>query len=136
MDLIEAYKNTRYKISKLNLEIRIGEHFEHLDELLLEHNAKSWAFITPYNPESQILSDQENEARFELLKEEVKDYTVFEGEGVGADVSWPAEKSLLILGIDRSEAERIGKHFKQNAIVFGAILGLAELIVLNERLKN
>lgn len=129
-DLIDAYRNTRYRVPEQNLEILIGEKCHNLDELLLKYNCEKWAFITPFNPESKILSEEENELRLMLLKKKVASYIVFGGEGVGIDKKWPSEKSLLILDVDKIEAENIGRSFNQNAIVFGYIHKPAELIIL------
>ena len=38
---------------------------------------------------------------------------------MGLDVAWPPEPSLLVLGIPRKEALRLGRRFGQLAIVAG-----------------
>jgi hypothetical protein len=47
--------------------------------------------------------------------------------GVGDDGSWPAEQSLLVLGIDKAEAVALGRAFEQFAVVVGRRGGPARL---------
>jgi hypothetical protein len=128
---ILAYNETEYRVFDPPLVLKIGERNESLDKLLFEHGQEEWAFITASNPHSNPLPDGVNGARFALLKEAVKSYLYFEGEGVGPD-PWKPEHSLLILGIREMEAVEIGKSFDQNAIVTGRIYSPAELIIIPE----
>jgi hypothetical protein len=53
--------------------------------------------------------------------------------GVGNDDSWEPEASFMVLNIGKEDAIKLGKQFKQNAIVAGEIGNLPELIAcLNE----
>ena len=56
------------------------------------------------------------------------EYKSFPGRGVGADPNWPAEESILIIGITRDEAICFGRSFGQNAIAVGHRGEPAELI--------
>ena len=133
-DIIDAYKNTKYFVFELDLTIEIGKLNQHIDEIILKYNSNEWAFITAYNPYSKVLIDKENQIRHDELKELTKDYVSFEGHGIGEDPTWEPELSLFIIGISKVEASKIGKKFEQNAIVFGELDNLPELIVLNEEL--
>ncbi len=46
--------------------------------------------------------------------------------------TWAPEHSLLILGITKEKAIEIRNSYEQNAIVYGAIHQLPELLVLRE----
>lgn len=129
-ELIEAYRNTRFIVFSPAITITIGETSKVLEELLLKKGVTEWAFITSVNPYSKQLTDKENDKLFDDLKEDVKNYPNFMGEGVGADTRWKPEISLLVLGISRTEAERIGRKYGQNAIVLGSVGNEAELILL------
>ncbi len=129
--LIEAYKNTKYKIFEPNIIIEIGKSNQDLDNLLLIHNSNEWAFITAYNPYSRVLTNDENRMRHEELKELTKAYITFEGHGVGEDPAWEPELSLFIMGISKEESSLIGEKFEQNAIVYGKTNSEPELIILN-----
>jgi hypothetical protein len=129
--LLEAYKNTKYKVFEPSLTIEIGKINQELDDLLLKYGSKNWAFITAYNPYSRVLTQDENKSRHNEMKELVRNYLTFEGHGVGEDPSWEPELSLLIIGISKDDASKIGKKFEQNAIVYGEFNSSSELLILN-----
>lgn len=129
-DLLAAYQSTRYKTFDLPIVIEIGMVCPALDDLLSQYGLSTWAFITAWNPFSRVLSDAENNHRHTCLKEAVRQYKFFEGEGVGAASTWPPERSLLILGIAKDVAVEIGRKYEQNAIVIGKIYQPAELLQL------
>ena len=58
-----AYRNTRYEARLKNETaiIRVGMHCQILDSLCEEHAVSSWAFITACNPQSQELTDADNQ---------------------------------------------------------------------------
>ena len=51
--LLEAYKNTKYKVFEPTITIEIGKFNQDLNTLLLKHKSNEWAFITAYNPFKQ-----------------------------------------------------------------------------------
>jgi hypothetical protein len=133
--LIEAYKNTKYIVFEPNLIIEIGKLNQEIEDIIINHNSNSWAFITAYNPFSRILTNDENRLRHDELKELTKDYITFEGHGVGENPTWEPELSLLIIGISKDDASKIGKEFEQNAIVYGLINETPQLLILNQELN-
>lgn len=130
--LIEAYKNTKYKIFEPALTIEIGKLNQEIDNLLNEHKSHEWAFITAYNPFSKVVSEEENIMRHNELKELTRSYKTFEGHGVGEDPSWEPELSLFVIGITEDDASKIGIKFEQNAIVYGQINNAPRLLILNQ----
>jgi hypothetical protein len=133
--LIEAYKNTKYIVFEPTLIIEIGKLNQEIEDIIINHNSNSWAFITAYNPFSRILTNDENRLRHDELKELTKDYITFEGHGVGENPTWEPELSLLIIGISKDDASKIGKEFEQNAIVYGLINETPQLLILNQELN-
>jgi hypothetical protein len=77
--------------------------------------------LTAYNPASRKLDKEENVRRQRELIDAVRDrgLAFLEGEGIGADTRWPAEPSILILGIESDAARALGRQFGQLAIVVG-----------------
>jgi hypothetical protein len=128
--LIDAYNLTQYHVFDPEIILRIGEHSPLLDSLLDQYCQQEWAFISAFNPQSAILPDDENNLSHEQLKEAVKKYKYFEGEGVGENPPWKPERSLLVIGISKTDASNIGIAFDQNAIVVGRIYSPAELLLL------
>jgi len=67
--------------------------------------------------------------RLERAQEE-RAYGCYPGEGRDAEGRWPAEPSLLVIGISRADAEAFGRRFEQNAVLFVERGGVPRLIVL------
>ena len=136
-ELFEAYKNTTYRVYLPlgEIDIRIGVMNPLLQELLFRNNSESWAFITACNPYSVMQNEDVNtllNTQLELYLLE-KRYVFFKGMGVGDDDSWEPEASFMVLDIRKEDAVKLGRQFKQNAIVVGVIGNAPELVdCLNE----
>src|SRR5438128_11436757 len=121
--LLEAYRWTTFiaDTPKGHLRLRVGQRCSELDALLAGHGITTWAYVTAFNPGSVPLTAEENTARQRRLERSVAELglTSYHGEGIGDDRRWSAEPSLLILGIGREEAKRLGREFGQLAIVYG-----------------
>ena len=121
--LFEAYRNTSFFADTPSgrLRIRVGQTSRDLDLLLGTHGARTWTYVTAFNPGSVMLSAEENWQRQVHLEAEVtrSGFVSFLGEGVGDDERWPPEPSLLILGIDEIHAIDLGRRFGQRAVVYG-----------------
>ena len=132
-ELIAGYQRALYVVfGKPELVIRIGEPNPDLDELLAAEGAASAAFITAANPRGAATSAWKNEiANAALVETQTKaGYRCFEGEGRDPQGRWRPERSALVVGIPRADAEAVGRAFGQNAIVF-VERGLApELVIL------
>jgi hypothetical protein len=127
-DLIEAYKETDFNIYEPRITINVGKLNQELDQLLKTHNCIDWAYITAWNPYSEITDVKLNEQNNNQLRNDLIGYTVFDGEGIGSDPSWKPEKSFLILGIALDDAILIGKKYRQNAIIAGKVNEVPQLI--------
>jgi hypothetical protein len=121
--LWEAYRRTTYVAHAPNGDILInpGRRSPALDGLLNERRLREWAYLTAYNPASRKLAEEENVTRQRELIDTVRDrgLAFLEGEGIGAGADWPAEASILILGIEPDDARALGRQFGQLAIVVG-----------------
>ena len=131
-ELFEAYKNTTYRVYLPlgEIEIRIGVMNLLLQEFMLSNNVESWAFVTACNPYSVMQNADANtflNTQLERYLSE-KQYLFFKGMGVGDDNSWEPEASFMVLDIRKEDAVKLGKQFKQNAIVVGVIGNSPELI--------
>ena len=129
--LLEAYLNTTFVAfaPETEIRIRVGERNPFLEDLLALHGVSTWAFITAFNPASVSLGSRENELRQNRLEVELaKRYVLLPGLGKSDAGNWPAERSVLVLGIARDDAVRVGQRYGQNAIVVGAVTGLPELL--------
>ena len=129
-----AYKQTVYEVydRQSTIQIYVGEYNPQLNQLLMDHNCYSWTIVTAVNPYSQCLTSSENQQRQQKLSDyfQPQKFTTFAAAGVDRTGIWTPEPSLLILGIDRSEAVAVGTLFEQNALVLGTIDGVPELLWL------
>lgn len=129
-ELVKAYTETVFHVFNPSIEIRIGTQQPLLDKLLAKQSCSQWAFITPYNPASVLLSDAENKERMVQLLAVLKGYLCYYGEGRGTDPAWLPEQSVLILGISQAKANKLGRAYGQLAIVTGSINKSARLVLL------
>jgi hypothetical protein len=120
-ELQEAYRNADYAVSlEPELMLKIGTPSERLDRLMASVEVAGGAFVTACNPGGGRQPDEKNQAAAEALEGLVRaaGYPNYRGEGRDSDGRWPAEPSLLVLGISRENAGALGRLFGQNAIVF------------------
>lgn len=133
--LFEAFRNTRFdaEIPSGDLCIRIGERSPRLDALLNSGGHHSWAYITAHNPNGQTASDPENERAQNNLKRDLgsSGFAFYAGEGKADVGDWPAEPSLLVIGIGQSEALMLGNRYGQAAVVVGEQGQPARLLACN-----
>jgi uncharacterized protein DUF3293 len=118
---IAAYEKAQYVVfGAPELVIRIGEPSPDLDELLEAEGAATAAYITAANPRGEPASAWLNEiANAALVQSQTQaGYACFEGEGRDPQRRWTPERSVLVVGIPRADAEAVGRAFGQNAIVF------------------
>lgn len=131
-DLINSFLNTNYTVypeEGKQFIININQANFELHQFLNEFNASTFAFITAWNPQSNLLSPQKNQARNKQLQEDLKDYTIFPAAGVPANgENWIPEASFFILNIKKEDAFTLAEKYDQLAFVFGEINELPKLI--------
>jgi hypothetical protein len=131
-ELLNAYLTTKYLVHTPKGEtiILIGKRHPEIDPFVENLELKSWAYITAYNPHSELLPKEANQQRQGDLKKTIQDtgLSYFEGEGIGTDETWEPEPSVFIPGITEDVAIRLGEKYGQNAIVFGKYREAAQLL--------
>jgi hypothetical protein len=133
---IAAYQDTDYVVRARQGQfvLRIGQVSQGLQVLYAETGKSTAVFITAFNPEGALQADALNQASHEALRNALSALTglLFEGEGRGTEdnAGWPAEKSFLALGIDQEESARLGRQFRQDAVVRAGPDGVTELLIL------
>ena len=132
-ELRDAYENADYVVfTEPELVLRIGEPSSRLDRLMEQAKAQTAAFISAANPGGQQRAGIKNEFATAALHElvDASGYPGYAGEGRDPDGRWPAEPSLLVLGIYLDNARKLGSLFGQNAIVFIEKGRAPQLVVL------
>lgn len=133
-ELLKSYKSTTYTTNPPNVfHIRIGKTNSSLNDYLLNHGYKNWAFITAENPCSQILSIEENILRNEKFEMELKKegFAYVKGQGIPKSMNWAPEKSFLVFDVAMEKLRKMARSWQQNAFVYGSLATLPELICLD-----
>lgn len=132
--LIASYRAADYRAGSgaAALNLRIDQHSEALAQLLAASGRQCAVFITACNPGSQLQSLAANQAVQARLREELSCHTSQIIEGTSSDPSgaWPAESSLLALGVELDVAEALGRQFGQNALVWAGADAIPRLMLL------
>lgn len=113
------YSQALYRIFDPPLVLKVGQKHPLLDRLLDAYRSRTWAFITAFNPFSQVVSPEENARRNTLLEADLKTYTCFKGQGEDPTGEWEPEASFLVLGIELSHTQTLLTKYGQNAALFG-----------------
>jgi hypothetical protein len=130
--LADSYNATTFTVETPigRIDIRVGKRHPRIDRLMEGVSPAAWAYITAWNPHSELLSKDQNAIAQGSLRRVIRDrgFLNYEGYGIPDNPGWSPEQSVWIAGIDRTEAEFIGRQFGQNAIVVGVAGGIAELL--------
>ena len=133
-DLPAAYLAAHYKVTGTAkpFVLRVGHRSAELASMHLANGANSSAFITAWNPRSVVRSEADNRMSQKDLESELAAIGVTLVAGTGEDPTgvWPGEPSVLVLGLPRSEAERVGQRFEQLAIVCSDESAIPQLVAL------
>lgn len=121
-DLIEAYKNTYYKVKLPDgeLSLYIDQRSTKLLDFLSLNNISQAAIITAYNPQSLLTDNAINQHQQAKLYNELVlgNYMIFNGVNSDPHTVWQDESSFLVCHIDLQAAQKIAKAYQQNALVF------------------
>lgn len=122
-ELLVAYCRTDYRVELPNryFSIHLGQPAVEVDELLRSAGHTCWTLITAENPRSERLSEAENAARCEQLRQRLErgGRPLFPTIALCPDANWPPEHGHLVLGLQESEALNIAAQFDQHAILCG-----------------
>lgn len=132
--LVDAYRQTRFRVlaGAGPFTLRIDERSFELSGLMAAQGSYSAAYLTAENPFSIAISADENAVRQANLKADLDAIGALtvQGEGEGADPTWPPEASWLALGLTRDQACALGTKYGQNAIVSIGADAIPELVIL------
>lgn len=136
-DLRTAYLMTDFEFEAegRRYTLRIGDQNPEVRDLLARHGVQNAAYITAHNPASLPRGEAHNTLAMRALRRDLEagvggSWAVFEGAGQGRAGGWPPEPSLMVLGIDRTQAEKLGRRYGQYAIVWVDATGMPSLVEL------
>ena len=132
--LVAAYRDTEYRVFAEfgDFTLRIGVKSGELAALFKHSGRYSAAFVTAENPFSRVATPAENLTSQARLREDLTALgaKTIDGAGQGQDPTWPAENSILAIGISRTRACEMGRKYQQNAIVWIDADAIPELLLL------
>jgi hypothetical protein len=122
----EIYQDAHYLVllpsdSGIDIEVsfRINQQNPQIDKLMVLHGKQTACFITASNPKGERIDEKENLRLMQELESIVqqKQLPYYFGQGGDSKGAW-IEKSLLIVGIDSDEADKLAHQYEQNAVVW------------------
>lgn len=132
--LIAQYRNANYLVGIGSdvFTLSIDQHSEPLAQLMAERHADCAAIITAHNPFSQLQNPEKNLAAHVLLAQTLNQYSdsIIPCTNVDPTGSWPPEAGFLVPGLTLAIAQRIGRQFEQNAIVWADSHAIPTLVLL------
>jgi len=132
-ETINAYQMAIYRVlGTRSFDLHIGQRSQELNDLSLNYNSTSSAFLTAFNPGSIIVSDRVNKNAQKSLEDFLTEQTISFCAGMAIDSLgvWPDESSVLAFNISLEEANVIGSKFGQNGIVWIDKSFIPQLILL------
>ena len=120
-ELLEAYAKTEYHIDVLASPILVYQRHTEVDNLLIEHDVEEWAYLTSFNPFSQLRSEAENLKSNLSLKNDLANYQTYSGSAIDPKGEWPNEDGFLALGLSHLNANELAQKYRQNAFLYGKL---------------
>lgn len=99
------------------IALRVGGS---IPEELLSEGESEWAYITAWNPASNLRSAKENEAAQERLRQVLRGRGLRFLEGMSEPDDGSTGEGSLLVFMSPAEALGIAKQFGQNAILVGS----------------
>lgn len=132
--LLAAYRATRYEVTGAMppFVLRVDEPSAALAACHRAHDVRCSAFVTAWNPGSRPAAAAANAAAAATLEERLRarGYRLLAGRGVDPAGRWPAEESVLVLGLDHDAACRIARQFGQAGLVCAGDDAVPRLVLL------
>ena len=130
---IAAYRAAHYSVlAPEPFVLLVGEVSNGLADLMAAEKSPCAAFVTAWNPFSQVTTAVENTAAQQALLGDLIALGVTSFPGFGKDPTglWPGEESFLVLGLSLEKARDLGIKYGQNAILWTGLDACPELLLL------
>lgn len=119
-----AFRATCYRVDSMagEFDLRIGVVNPRFDDFLRAQGVRCWGLITAHNP-GGVRRDEHNAARQQALLRRLDDlsWRWFAACNLADGGDWPAEPSVLIVGVGETELRALAAEFSQAAIVCGEV---------------
>ena len=132
--VLDAYRAAVYEVRVPGgaFVLRFGIRSTELEDLHSRHGVSSSAFLTAWNPRSRPTDATRNERAQKDMEADLRamDCTLFDGMGSDATGTWPAERSVLALGISGAQAREVGGKYAQNAVLYMDADAVPDLLLI------
>ncbi len=132
--LIQAYRAATYEIfdADSSHRLKIDQKSLNLTKLFERYSIDYGSFITPCNPNGELLSNEKNRALCDSYEDRLRkeNITFLKGRGYDDSGEWPGEESFFLFGVSRDFAIHHGQELQQNAVVFVDASCVPELVLL------
>lgn len=132
-ELIAAYQRTGYQVDDdgYAFVLRVEESSPLLRACHEAFDVTCSAYLTAWNPHSVATPTAVNTAAMARLEQELTaaGWRWLRGQGVDPAGAWPAEPSVLVLGLDTSSAVALARRYEQNAIVCAGPDAVPHLVI-------
>jgi len=131
---VNAFMQAEYHVQDDHnlLVLRVGHYSKPLQDIHIRFGASSSAFITAYNPRSEIQSLQKNETATQLLQQDLHatSYSSLPATGRDTKSLWPDEPGFLVIGISCKQALKLAEKYHQLAILFADSHAIPQLEII------
>jgi len=131
-DLSAAYRAAHYRVAVPTgtIELQVDQFSPQLLALQRDHRVHCSACITACNPASHLLPEARNRLAMAALTRVVDQLGLkyLNAEATDPAGVWPAEPSLLVLGMDASSAVCVARDHGQLAVVAANADGIPRLL--------
>jgi hypothetical protein len=130
---IQAYRETEYRVyATTQFVLNVGIRSTELNRLHNRFGVCCSAFLTAWNPYSVVRDARDNATRQAALVARLHEQSLPFLSGVGQHPKgqWPAEASVLVLGLGRDQAIAVATRFEQNAVLWCGPATVPELVLL------
>lgn len=135
-ELLEAYRRTEYRVAdrEYAFALRVDALSWQLRAVHATYGVESSAFLTAWNPGSTPTDASTNAAAQVRLTADVQALGCrwLRGEAVDPTGAWPAEPSLLVLGIGEAEARTLAARYSQVAFLWAGHDATPRLVITEE----
>lgn len=137
-ELERAYRGAEYRVilPSGQVRFRIGHHDPAAEARLREVVVfSSWTIVTPFNPHSVALCEQENLTRLEDFLRQLTAEAHHWLSAVNHDPAqrWPDEPGALVFDLAVERARLLGRAWQQNAVVRAEAGFAPQLLWVDER---
>jgi hypothetical protein len=134
INVITAYRLAYYtfQTDAESIDFAIDRFCPGIAELFKKLRQQTAVCITAYNLLGQELSEPENEAASEELRNALMEqgWSVFSAVGRGPEGNWGPEPGYMFFGVTCKQAKQLGGRFHQNAVVWIGPNAVPKLVLL------